>query len=104
MKLVVNQEREVAPLDGDAIEATLRGLEVDDFAVLARDDDTYIQLMRTEDAEWICEYQAGSTDEHYGLDPPPTELEPLIAAFRAYLASDDQGWLGAFDWQRMALD
>lgn len=100
MDLNINHERLLANPDADVIAQELSALEETDFAILARDELTFLQTMVQEGI--VLEYQTGSIDEHFSAEPPPTEMQSVIAAFQSYAAGTED-WQSAFSWELMEM-
>ena len=86
------------------IETDLSRIEGEEFAILSKDDGTYIQCAEDTESpqEYVLEYQNGSLDEHYQAVDSRISLERVLDAFKKYLNNDDS-WLNDFQWERMDL-
>ena len=91
--------------DDAAVAQAIRNLadqsEDEAFAILARDDNTYIQTLRTPDGLFGLEYQAGSLAEHYGCYEDLDE-GAILRAFTLYL-HDDPRWREERQWENIKL-
>ena len=85
----------------DAIRSLAQQSEDEAFAILSRDDMTYLQTLRTPDGLFGLEYQAGSTDEHYGCYEELEEAA-VIRAFTLYLHEDPR-WHDERQWEKIDL-
>jgi hypothetical protein len=89
----------------DATEHDIRGrIEGEEFAILAADEDTYLQCAKQNDApyEYILEYQEGDLSNHYRAVDDAVPLDRVIATFTRYLRGDES-WKSDFTWQRIEL-
>ena len=89
----------------DATEQDIRGrIEGEEFAILAADDDTYLQCAKQNDApsEYVLEFQEGELGHHYRAVDDAVPLDRVITAFIKYLRGDES-WQSDFEWQRMEL-
>src|SRR2546421_5245750 len=79
-------------------------LEGEEFAILSRDTDTYIQCaeQREPPYDFVLEYQDGSIDRHYQAINEPITLDRVISAFLKYLRGDESWW-SDFRWEKMDL-
>src|SRR4051812_29572813 len=71
------------------------------FAILSRDDDSYIQTVRDTDGLFGLEYQEGSTEAHYGCYEDLDEAA-IIRTFTRYLDGDDH-WRTDRVWEKMEI-
>ena len=102
MILNINHEREIENPDDATIERELAGLTDDEFAILAQDDEVYLQTLVDPDAGLILEYQEGSIQEHFNTVDPPGSIQEVIAAFISYSNGTD-AWKTQFEWERTEL-
>ena len=89
----------------DATELDIRGrIEGEEFAILAADDDTYLQCAKQNDApsEYVLEFQEGDLGHHYRAVDDAVPLDRVIVTFIKYLRGDES-WQSDFEWQRMEL-
>jgi hypothetical protein len=79
-------------------------IEGEEFAILAANEDTYLQCAERKEApyEYILEYQEGDLSQHYQATNGGVPLERVIATFIKYLRGD-QSWKSDFEWRRMEL-
>lgn len=102
MHLNVNHGDPVTdPTPAQVREAILQ-LELDDVAILSRDEYTYIQTLVEEDG-LVLEYQEGSLEEHYGVVGDLPSAQQVADAFAAYAEGDD-AFKSGFEWEQMELD
>lgn len=102
MILNINHEREIDDPDDETIERELAGLTDDEFAILAQDDEVYLQTLVDPDAGLILEYQEGSIQEHFNTVDPPGSMQEVIAAFVSYSNGTD-AWKTQFEWEPTEL-
>jgi hypothetical protein len=89
----------------DATEQDIRGrIEGEEFAILAADDDTYLQCAKQNDepSDYVLEFQEGDLGHHYRAVDDAVPLDRVITAFIKYLRGDES-WQSDFEWQRMEL-
>jgi hypothetical protein len=81
-----------------------RLIEEEDFAILSRDDSTYIQCAEQSEPpyEYVLEYQNGSIQRHYRAVDEGIPLERVLAAFVNYLHGDES-WRTDFRWEKLDL-
>lgn len=106
MDLNINDERKLTQTDGSLTEETmlqaLQLLEVDEFAVLALEDQRYVQTFRESKSEYALEYREGSNDTHFGSSAH-VALDVVEAAFAAYIGGDFDVWKSAVEWKLLKL-
>ena len=85
----------------EAIRSLAHQSEDEAFAILSRDDETYIQTLRTPDGLFGLEYQAGSLAAHYGCYAELDEAA-IIRTFTLYLHEDPR-WHDERQWEKMDL-
>ena len=89
----------------DVTEQDIRGrIEGEEFAILAADDDTYLQCAKQNDtpSEYVLEFQEGDLGHHYRAVDDAVPLDRVITTFIKYLRGDES-WQSDFEWQRMEL-
>ena len=89
----------------DATEQDIRArIEGEEFAILAADDDTYLQCAKQNDAPsaYVLEFQEGDLGHHYRAVDDAVPLDRVITTFIKYLRGDES-WQSDFEWQRMEL-
>lgn len=93
----VNDEKLLENPKADRVAKALRNLKEDDYAILSREDQEYVQTYRNEDGTFELEYRDGGDDRHFGLDAEKTTIKEVLEAFDAYLAGKDLANL--FPWE-----
>jgi hypothetical protein len=68
------------------------------FAILGRDDMTYIQASGSMKDGCDLEYQEGSLSRHFRATNASISLQEVIAAFQDYAAGGSQ-WQSRFQWE-----
>ncbi len=89
----------------DPTEEDIRGnLAGQTFAILALDDETYIQCSSEAQpyGQYLLEYQQGSTAEHFRATDPRITSDRVVKAFCKYLEGDES-WRLDFRWEPMAV-
>ncbi len=76
---------------------------VDSFAILSRDELTYLQAGGGPSEGFLLEYQEGSLDQHYRSSEESLSLSTVTSAFRLY-AAEDPSWRSGVTWKRDDLD
>jgi len=77
--------------------ATLDG-KSDNYAILSRADETYMQTCGSPEQGFILEHREGSEDAHLQSQWDDLKLEDVIRAFTLY-ASGDPAWQTCFEWK-----
>ncbi|HBI45496.1 MAG TPA: hypothetical protein DDY78_21970 [Planctomycetales bacterium] len=94
MKLELENAPAVINPDGDAITSSLAAVR--GFAILSRDEMTYIQTSGPAGEGFTLEYQDGDTDRHYRC-PDELSLERVTQAFVSYARGTDS-WKTSLPW------
>ena len=104
MHLNLNDDRTIEDPSEAEIRASLAMLEVDEFAILLRGDEQYVQVYHNEDGTFQLEYRAGSYDQHFAAARPPS-VENVQDVFAVYAAAGDQDpWQDCWSWEKMEFD
>jgi hypothetical protein len=72
------------------------------FAILARDEMTYIQTSGSVKDGFDLEYQEGSTDRHFRAAGQGLTLQDVVGAFQDY-AAGGLGWRSAVQWENSPI-
>jgi len=72
------------------------------FAILARDDMTYIQAAGHEETGFVVEYQEGTLEEHYQSTEKNIDIRRIIEMFQLYLAGNP-AWIAMVSWEKEPL-
>jgi hypothetical protein len=70
----------------------------DSFAVLSRDELTYIQAAGARSEGFVLEYQEGSIDQHYRSTEDNLHLSTVTDVFQLY-AVGDSAWRSRATWR-----
>ena len=103
MKFEVEGEAPIDQPTAAQVDEGLRTLQPSErtFAILAREDWTYIQTAFDGDGTFVLEYQDGSLEQHYRASRPLL-LQEVIGAFQSYLRQDG-AWRSGILWERLEL-
>ncbi len=96
MKLELENAPAVTNPDEDTIRTSLAC--VDGFAILSRDEMTYIQTFGSAEDGFSLEYQEGDTDSHYRCTDD-LSFGQVTQAFLSY-AKGTGSWKTALQWQK----
>ncbi len=99
MKLELEDGTSIVNLDSRAITSALASL--DGFAILGRDEMTYMQTSGSARDGFVLEYQEGDTDRHYEC-PDTLTVAQITRAFVSYADGTDT-WKTAFRWEKLDL-
>lgn len=90
--------------DAETIERALHTLDGDNnnYAILSRDEDTYIQMCGDPQDGYVVEYQEGSTDAHFQSVRDDLPIDEVRRAFEAY-ARGDEAWRKMFEWKPLLI-
>lgn len=87
------------------VDAIVRGVASEQFAILERDEGTYIQCLKRGNApfDYVLEYRDGSLELHYEAADGHIKLDRVVGAFVAFLQGDD-AWKRDFRWVQLDLE
>ena len=103
MILNINDERRVHTPSPERIRAAFDDLELDQFLILSRSDDDYVQSYLDEDGDLLLEYREGSEDAHYSAEDSDLDRARVAGIFVAYLAGEAD-WNEGLAWERLEFD
>ena len=89
--------------DEQKIRSVLADLPAEEFAILSRFDEVYVQVYHNEDNTYQLEFRNGSYDQHFGADPDLISLQDVQNAFAAFLGGADD-WSQAWVWEKIDFD
>ena len=102
MYLNINDSRLInAPTRQDVINA-IRLLAADQYVILDRSENTYIQTYYNEDGTFQLEYRDGSEDRHYAVDPETISADDVCNAFGLFFDGADVSSL--LNWEKTAIE
>ena len=96
MKFELENGPAVVNPDADAIASSLAAVR--GFAILSRDEMTYIQTSGSAREGFVLEYQDGDNDRHYRC-PAELSLERVTLAFLSYAQGTDS-WKTSLRWNK----
>ena len=103
MELIINDGKPIDKVSADQLREQLPKLDVDEFAVLTRADEQYIQFYRHDDG-YQLEYRGGSCEQHFEVDSEELTIDDVVAAFAGYLEDDLDRWQTNHRWSRIEFD
>ncbi len=103
VNLETNTGRKLADPSASQIADELAALSGgDSFAILSRDELTYVQAAGARTEGFVLEYQMGSIDQHYRSTDSNLPLSTVTDVFQRYAAEDDS-WQSRTAWRREDL-
>ncbi len=104
MKLILNGDPLDSTVDDGLIMRSIYSLtgEGDSFAILSKDDMTYIQTAGGPNSGFILEYQDGSLDKHFTCTNQNLTAAQVVNAFQSYTKQDGR-WQQEFEWETAGL-
>lgn len=88
MILSMYDGREIQQPSQAELDSAIRSLEANQFIILSKDSEQYMQSYLNEDGTWDLEYRKGSADEHYAADGS-IDADTVVSAFQSYASGDD---------------
>jgi hypothetical protein len=103
MLLNVNDDQFLRNPDDKTICEVLDHLMPEQFAILGRADEQYVQVFHNDDGTYQLEYRDGSPESHFALDPDEIDLDDVRRAFLAYARGSTQ-WHKDWAWIPLEFD
>jgi hypothetical protein len=103
MLLNINDDQFIRDPDTSTISESLANLLTDEFAILGRAEEQYVQVYHNNDGTFQLEYRDGSAKEHFAADPGNIDLNDVQTAFLAYVSGADN-WHAGWTWERVEFD
>lgn len=100
MNLETDAGRKLANPSASQIAEELEALSgrADSYAILSRDERSYIQAAGGPSEGFLLEYQEGSIEQHYRSTQSNLPLTTVTNAFQLY-AADDSSWRSLVPWE-----
>jgi hypothetical protein len=93
MLLNVNDDRFFENPDQAAVVEAVETLERDQFAILSRADEDYVQAYHNEDGTFELQFRAGSYDRHYRATSESLRVHDIVEAFLAFMSARPEWYL-----------
>ena len=105
VEFIVNGKTLEEPVTAELIARSIHSLtsDGDSFAILARDDQVYIQTSGGPRDGFVLEYRDGSESEHYTCTNASLTAEEVVRTMQHYLANDGR-WKTDVTWESLAFD
>ncbi|MGY8767505.1 MAG: hypothetical protein ACKVH8_03595 [Pirellulales bacterium] len=103
MILTINDDKFFENPTEETVRNALTELVVDEFAILSRADEKYIQVYYNEEENFTLEYRDGSYDKHFAATPEPETCEEIQATFVAFL-NNPTSWHESKEWKKVDFD
>ncbi len=103
LNLNINDDEILESPDTDALIKALHELKIDQFAILDRGDEYYIQTYYNDDETFALEYREGDYEKHFRAEPEPTNIQEVVEAFLGYFDGGSQ-WRERHEWERVEFD
>ena len=102
MYLNIDDSRLIDNPDRACVIDAVQALGEEQYAILTRDDDHYVQTRRNDDGTWALEYRDGSANRHFSADEGTTKVANVCLAFETFF--DNKPLSGILDWERIDVD
>ena len=102
MELNLNDDKMLQEPSGEQIRSGLASLQDEQYAILSRGDEDYVQVYRHGAKEFQLEYRAGSEDKHFGATSEEFTVEQIQDVFAAY-AAGGADWQSGWTWEKLDL-
>ncbi len=103
MILSLNDDQFLENPDEATVVSAIRKLEIENFAILRRGDEDFVQTYYNDDGTFELEFRAGSDEEHYRATDETLTNEDVAKAFAAYLTGRSD-WSRDWNWEKLEFD
>ncbi len=104
MNLNINDDRNIENPTAQVARLEIAKVGDQQFAVLSRADEDFIQFYRNDDGSLDVEYRAGDADKHFAA--PSGELTPddVAEGFCAFIDGTFDSWQRGWNWEKVDFD
>jgi hypothetical protein len=102
MYLNINDSRLVENPTWEAVLEAVHQLGQEEYLILDRGGEFYVQTFRNDDDTWDLEYRQGSAEQHFAADAESTSIDHVSRAFEAFYNDSDLSTL--LNWELLDLD
>lgn len=99
MYLNIDDSKLIDSPDSDVVIAAVKQLVEDEYVILTRDDDHYVQTRLNDDGSWSLEFRDGAAERHFAADDSKTTIDDVCSAFKAFYNGDVLSSL--LKWERI---
>ena len=103
MELNISDDRRVTSPDEQTLRSAIAGLETDEFAILGRGGEEYVQTYHNADGTFDLEFRAGSCTEHYAAPRGSVSRSHIQDVFVGYAAGRED-WKQGIAWAKLQFD
>ena len=103
MLLNINDDNFFRDPDKAAICDSLSSLPPDEFAILGKAEEHYVQVYHNNDGTFQLEYRDGSAEKHYEANSDEIDLNDVQQAFLAY-RDGAPNWYANWSWEKCEFD
>ncbi len=97
MNLIINENKVIKNVSKNDISRYLRKLKAEEFAILEKSEQYFLQVMLDDKNNAVIEYRNGSENEHY--QAKINDPSDVVKAFLLYLQGEELK--GDFFWEKM---
>ena len=98
MKLNINDTMLIEDVTAEGLEGELRALNPDQFLILSKSKNDFIQVYFTNNMQFVVEYQVNG--ELFCAHDERISYESVKEAFASYFTGSEN-WLKIYNWQSM---
>lgn len=102
MHLNVNEDLYLEDPSLDVIRQQVELLQADQYAILQRADEFYVQTYRGSDGTYQLEYRAGSKEKHFRTSSAAS-VDDVAQAFIRFASGLDD-WQNLWTWKKLDFD
>lgn len=104
MILNINDKDQVENPTADDLNHHLPQVGIDEYCILSRKDEEYMQFYHNDDDTYLLEYRDGSFEKHYAETSEQLSIDEVLSAFVGYLEGDEQRWKAKHEWRKVEFD
>lgn len=102
MYLNIYDNRFIDAPSREEVRDALQSLQEDQYVILNRGDNVYIQTYFNDDGTFQLEYRDGSADRHYAADPEAISVDDVSKAFDLFFQGSDVSSL--LTWKKIHVE
>lgn len=104
MLLNINDDKQLRDPTPDDLATLLPQVGFDQFCILGRTDEEYIQFYHNDEDGFELEYRDGSHEQHFAEASGELSIDDVVDAFVGYLQHDERRWKSNHTWNRVEFD
>ncbi len=103
MQLNINDDKYIESPSISEIQDSISELEMEEFVILNKSEDHYLQTYCNDLNDYVLEYRDGSFEKHFGVMEKELSKTKIAEVFTLYLCND-KNWKEKYSWERIEFD